>query len=131
MTPDTPDRDEDTLENHKKIKHVKFQCDECDMEFRHEAVLEKHKEAAHEDVELFCHYFNNEKDCPFEDKRMFVHKESEVCKFGNLCERRLCMYRHEESNAVECESDEDTDENDDIEINDPNIEKIKPVLEKF
>ena len=33
-------------------------------------VLEKHKEAAHENVELFCHYFNNEKDCPFDNNCM-------------------------------------------------------------
>ena len=63
---------------------------------------------------------------------MFAHEESEVCKFGNLCERKLCMYRHEESNAVECESDEDTnDEYNDMEINDTNFEKVEPVLEKF
>ena len=89
-------KDDDKLEDHKKKKHNKFECDECDKEFRFEVVLEKHKEAAHEEVELFCHYFNNEKDCPFEDACIYVHEESDHCKFGSLCERKLCMYRHEE-----------------------------------
>ena len=42
------------------------------------------------------------------------------------------MFRHEESKTDECESEEDSDDdNEEIEINDANIEKIKPVLEKF
>ena len=42
------------------------------------------------------------------------------------------MFRHEESDIVECESEEDSDDEDEkIEINDANIKKIKPVLEKF
>ena len=47
--------------------------------------------------------------------------------------RDNCMFRHEESNLVECESEEDSDddEEEEIEINPANIEKIKPVLEKF
>ena len=47
--------------------HAKFGCDECDKVFRYEQILEKHKEAEHEDVQLFCHYYNDEKECPFED----------------------------------------------------------------
>ena len=42
------------------------------------------------------------------------------------------MFRHEESKTDECESEVDSDDdNEEIEINDANIEKIKPVLEKF
>ena len=40
-------------------------------------VLEKHKEAAHESVELFCHNYNNKKDCPYEDECIYVRDESE------------------------------------------------------
>ena len=124
-------KDEETLEEHKKI-HDKFECDECDKEFTYEAVLEKHREAAHEGVELFCHYFNNEKDCPFDDECISIHEDSAFCKFGNVCERKFCMFRHEESKTDKCESEEDSDDDDEeIEINDANIEKIKPVLEKF
>ena len=69
-------KDEETLEEHKKIRHSKFECDECEKEFTYEAVLVKHKEEAHESVELFCHYFNNDKDCPFDDQCIFIHEES-------------------------------------------------------
>ena len=65
---------------------------DCDKIFRREGTLEKHIQAAHEDITLFCHYFNNEKDCPYEDECIFVHEESDNCKFGNGCERLLCMY---------------------------------------
>ena len=61
-------------------------------------------QAAHEEISLFCHYFNNEKDCPFEEECIFVHEESEICKFGKACERILCMYKHER---------DDKDDNDD------------------
>ena len=40
------------------------------------------------------------------------------------------MYRHEEPGDVECESEEESDD-EKIEKSDYNIEKIKPVLEKF
>ena len=71
-------KDDDKLEDHKKKKHSEFECDECDKEFRFEVLLEKHKEAAHEGVELFCHYFNNEKDCLFKDACIYVHEESGI-----------------------------------------------------
>ena len=74
--------------------HVKYECDECDKVFKYEAVLEKHMEAAHEDVELFCHYFNNDKECPFEEECIYIHEESDNCKFTNNCERKLCMFKH-------------------------------------
>ena len=65
-----------------KRVNSKFECDECDKVFKHETNLEKHKKAVHEDVELFCHFFNNDKDCPYQEECIFMHEESEVCKFG-------------------------------------------------
>ena len=47
--------------------------------FKFESVLEKHNEAGHENVELFCHDFNNEKECPVDDNCIFVHEESDTC----------------------------------------------------
>ena len=75
-------KEESHLENHMKRVHSKFECDECDKVFKHETNLEKHKEAVHEDVELFCHFFNNDKDCPYQEECIFLHEESEECKFG-------------------------------------------------
>ena len=71
--------------------------------------MEKRKQAVHEDVTLYCHYFNNDKDCPYDDVCIFLHEDSEECKFGNMCERTLCMYKHKSRNG----------------------EEIKPVLEKL
>ena len=45
-----------------------FICDECDKTFKKEETLEKHVQASHEEITLFCNYFNNEKDCPFEEE---------------------------------------------------------------
>ena len=42
-----------------------------------------------------CHYFNNEKECPyFEVGCMFVHEFSGQCKFGPACVRQLCPFQH-------------------------------------
>ena len=124
-------KDENILQDHTEKMHVKYDCDECDKVFKYEAVLEKHKEAAHENVELFCHYFNNDKDCPFDDECIYIHEDAENCRFGRHCERKFCMFKHEDINEEECETDDDSDEDVNIDINGIDLNKIKPVLEKF
>ena len=113
--------------------HAKFECDECDKVFRYEQILEKHKEAEHEDVQLFCHYYNNEKECPFEDDCIFAHEDSEKVKFGGNCERNMCMFKHEDLVTETCDSDDDSEDGDDNMIGDVgnNFDEIKPVLEQF
>ena len=106
--------------------HKKYECDECDSVFNFEGVLEKHKEAVHEGIELFCHYFNNGTDCPYEDQCIFLHEESQICKYGKACERVMCMYRHKDTDSGE--SDEDDDEESENE-NEPDVQ-LKPSLEK-
>ena len=115
------------LEEHMKI-HVKYPCDDCDKIFNYEATLEKHVQAAHEDLELYCHFFNNDKECPYDDQCIFIHEESEKCRFGKTCERKLCMYTHEESD--EDTSEESDDELDECDENEVTVEKLKPSLEK-
>ena len=66
----------------------------------------KHREAAHENIELFCHYFNNDRDCPFEENCIYIHEEAGNCKYGNNCEKTMCMFKHEESRDTEVESDD-------------------------
>ena len=41
------------------------------------------------------------------------------------------MFKHEEINEEECETDDDSDEDVNIDINGIDLNKIKPVLEKF
>ena len=38
------------LKLHKEKWHEKFECDDCEKVFRYEALLEKHREAAHENI---------------------------------------------------------------------------------
>ena len=74
-------RNKKQLEVHEK-KHQKFECEECDSEFSYEGLLERHIEAVHGDMKIFCHYYNNDKDCPFDDECIFAHEDFRVCKFG-------------------------------------------------
>ena len=54
---------------------------------------------------LFCHYFNNQKKCPFEEIGcMFLHADSEDCKFQNTCNKNLCQFKHQECDKSESES---------------------------
>ena len=116
---------ESQLEKHKKM-HEKFECDECDKIFKKELTLERHVQAAHEDVTLFCHYFNNKKDWPYEDECIYIHEESDMCKFGQGCDRILCMFKHEPSDDNDESEDEIESESEDL-----NIEELKPVLGKL
>ena len=38
----------------------------------------------------------------------FLHEDSEMCKYGKLCERMLCMFKHQE-NEENCENMERND----------------------
>ena len=124
-------REEKQLTQHKKT-HLEFECDECDKIFDFEVNLEKHKEAVHEDVTLYCHYFNNNKECPYDEQCIYLHEESEKCKFGKLCERNLCMYIHDVEDD-EDDSDSDADDDDEISVDtlQPQLEKLKEAVEKF
>ena len=77
--------------------HNKFECDACDKNFSSEDLLGKHVKVRHENVKWYCHFFNNGKDCPHGDKCIFLHESSVQCKYGRLCERNFCMFKHEKS----------------------------------
>ena len=110
-------------------------------EYNYEGLLEKHVEAVHGSMTIFCHYYNNEKECPFEDQCIFAHKDSPKCKFEDGCERMLCMFQHENKpeNDDELEEENDDDANDDktdeeniITINDiePSLKKVEAAMKK-
>ena len=117
-------KSEKKLEVHEKT-HQKFECDECDKTFKYEGLLERHVDAVHMDPDyiIYCHYYNNGKECPFGDYCLYEHDESEKCKYGQACERMKCMYRHDDEDN---ESDGDRSDSDCSEV-DMNV--IKPVLE--
>ena len=112
-------KSEKDLTLHQKM-HGNFKCEKCDYEFDVPELLEKHVSAVHGKMKIFCHYFNNKKECPFEGSCIFAHDESPDCKFGKNCERIMCMFSHEERDVSDTEEDDDEseNENDDDENND-------------
>ena len=91
----------------------------------HEIILERHVKAVYSGFVLYCHYYNNDKECPFGDVCIFEHEESEKCKYGKGCERQMCMYTHDEEDEIDDDFSDSDDGN-----SDEDVEKLKPVLEK-
>ena len=83
--------------------------------------MSKHQQIAHENVKLYCHFFNNLKNCPFKEECVFLHEVSKQCKFSIECERQMCMFRHDifeeiiEKNVVNADQSEILDVNDEDE----------------
>ena len=86
------------LKTHDNVEE--FKCKVCDKIFSLRWRLEKH-ESAHDLKNVkFCHYFNDEKLCPYEEVGcMFQHRESERCRYNHYCKNKLCQFQHE--NEVE------------------------------
>ena len=74
--------------------HKSFRCDQCDKSFQYEETKGKHVTAAHGNVKLYCHFFNNNKECPYNENCIFIHQDSQLCKYNGMCERPCCMYKH-------------------------------------
>ena len=121
-------KSEKKLEVHEK-SHEMFECDECDKMFKYENLLERHTDAVHSDPDyiIYCHYFNNDKECPYGDRCIYEHDDSDKCKFGKTCERLMCMYKHNDDNDENDDKDGDDNESDCSEVD---MENLKPVLEK-
>ena len=79
------------LNAHKK-RHNK--CNQCSKTFKNQDIMEKHKNISHGNMKIYCHFFNNEKKCPYENECIFLHDDADVCRYGVLCERNNCMYKH-------------------------------------
>ena len=76
--------DKDKLQLHLK-SHNQYSCDHCDKKLKYEHLKTKHTTATHKNVKLYCHYFNNKKNCPFADQCIFLHEDSDYCKYRNVC----------------------------------------------
>ena len=94
------------LTAHSK-QHVKYACDLCDQTFKTEEVKKIHNKIVHENLKLYCHYYNNGKNCPYDQECGFLHTVAVVCKYGDLCDRQMCMFRHSASDDVIIEVIED------------------------
>ena len=84
------------LELHLKNHEVEtYQCDMCEKTFHLEWRLKKHRNAHNLVNVKFCHYFNNRKQCPYEEIGcMFKHLKAEFCRFKNYCQNKLCQFQH-------------------------------------
>ena len=48
--------------------------------------MKKHVLIAHENVKLYCHFYNNEKTFPFDKECVFLHEDSKFCKYDSICQ---------------------------------------------
>ena len=92
-------------------KHTKFACDQCGKQFKFMDTMEKHVKITHEKCKLFCHYFNNGKTCPFDKECVFLHEVADNCKYGESCERTLCMFKHDDVISSNAEKSQISEEN--------------------
>ena len=110
--------DKEFSEEWKLRAHVKthsnFKCEKCEKTFVNLDIKKKHVLISHENVRLYCHFYNNDKTCPFDDKCIFLHQDSKFCRYDELCERDFCMFKHIKKNENGCDYQEE--ENDIIEI---------------
>ena len=84
------------LELHIKNTHEEqtFKCKMCDKIFVMKWRLKKHEEG-HKTPTKMCHYYNNNKTCPYEAVGcMFRHEKSLNCQFGDKCKFKLCQFQH-------------------------------------
>ena len=97
------------LETHINSSHQstekRFECELCDKKFVLKWRLNKHQRIHTKQNNRKCHYFNNDKPCPFEELGcMFEHSFSKQCKFGDKCDKKLCSFQHND-NIAYVESD--------------------------
>ena len=82
------------LKKHPTEKY--FECDICDKQFALQWRLNKHKRGHTDGTNKFCHYFNNNKNCIFEETIgcMFRHEISPICKDLKKCKFTKCQFTH-------------------------------------
>ena len=82
-------KDSNTLTTHVKTVHVTYKNTE-------------RKNAANNEIIKYCHHWNNFGSCHFETKNgrpcKFVHRQAPRCNFDGKCNRKLCMYMHQNQN---------------------------------
>ena len=111
------------LEEHEQEKL--YECEVCGKRFFLKWRLKMHKNV-HEAGAGYCHFFNNSKQCPYENIGCkFLHERSGACTF-QACMNTRCQFEHSNTSDIinipntETLSDNDLDEND-VETMDENI----------
>ena len=78
------------------------------------------------DYKIYCHNYNNDKECSFGDSCMYEHDEADKCKFDQVCEGIKYMYRHDD----EIKQSDGDGNGSDSDCSEVDINILKPVLEK-
>ena len=82
------------LNTHLKVCRIN-KCDQCDKSFKCLEIKKKHVQISHENFNIYCHFFTDEKTRPYDVECVFLHEDSAKCKYGDSCERIYCMFKHE------------------------------------
>ena len=96
--------------NAHKNTHKMHTCEQCDKTFKYQNLMEIHKQIAHEGKKLYCHFYNNDDECPNDEQCVFLHEKAGPCKYGDGCERDYCMYEHDFDDEDEESEDDAEDE---------------------
>ena len=111
------------LESHPEKEHKveKFECEKCDKTFVLKWRLIKHQKIHNGQNIKKCHYFNNQKICPFEQIGCkFLHLPAGECENSDLCTLKLCLSKHAN---IECNEKDTVDKSSQEEIEITEVEK--------
>ena len=61
----------------------------------------KHIQISHKNQKIYCHFYNNNETCPFDEECVFLHEDADMCRYGAKCEREYCMFKHEHLEDVD------------------------------
>ena len=102
------------LEQHMKTHSVEkiFKCNTCDKRFVLQWRLEKHIKGHTNQNVKFCHYFNNDMNCIYEETSgcMFRHEAAPACKNLNNCKYKKCQFSHNDDEEVENDTEKNFSE---------------------
>jgi hypothetical protein len=85
---------EQHMETHSAEKA--YTCNICDKKFVLQWRLKKHLKGHTDKNVKFCHYFNNNVNCIFEETSgcMFRHEAAPPCKNLETCKYKKCQFSH-------------------------------------
>ena len=84
------------------------ECEICNKVFQTKWRKRKHSEMHSNDETKKCHYFNNDKLCPYEEVGCkFVHIDSEMCFNGTKCKNSLCSFKHKNIDSINEKSEKE------------------------
>ena len=74
----------------------------CCKKFKYKEIQLRHFEAAHKDNKIYCHFYNNNLECQFGEKKYaFLHEDSEVFLEVNEAENTFSNPSQSEENSLE------------------------------